>query len=48
MSKSNEEWGSRIGIILVVASGAIGLGNFYDFRDRLPNLAEELSWFLIS
>jgi SNF family Na+-dependent transporter len=31
MSKSNEEWGSRIGIILVVASGAIGLGNFLRF-----------------
>ncbi|HNK57800.1 MAG TPA: sodium-dependent transporter, partial [Leptospiraceae bacterium] len=31
MSKSTEEWGSRIGIILVVASGAIGLGNFLRF-----------------
>jgi SNF family Na+-dependent transporter len=29
--KEKEQWGSRIGIILVVASGAIGLGNFLRF-----------------
>ena len=29
--KVEEKWGSRIGIILVVASGAIGLGNFLRF-----------------
>ncbi|TGN18578.1 sodium-dependent transporter [Leptospira idonii] len=31
MNSSNEGWASRIGLILAVASGAIGLGNFLRF-----------------
>ncbi len=31
MSKSNEAWGSRIGLILAMAGNAVGLGNFLRF-----------------
>jgi SNF family Na+-dependent transporter len=31
MSKSKEQWGSRLGIILAVAGSAVGLGNFLRF-----------------
>ena len=31
MSKQNEKWGSRIGLILAMAGNAVGLGNFLRF-----------------
>ncbi|MCS6980138.1 MAG: sodium-dependent transporter [Flavobacteriales bacterium] len=31
MTKSNEQWGSRVGLILAMAGNAVGLGNFLRF-----------------
>jgi SNF family Na+-dependent transporter len=31
MSKQNEQWGSRVGLILAMAGNAVGLGNFLRF-----------------
>ena len=31
MSKTNEGWGSRVGLILAMAGNAVGLGNFLRF-----------------
>ncbi|HNS73257.1 MAG TPA: sodium:calcium symporter, partial [bacterium] len=31
MAKTNERWGSRVGLILAMAGNAVGLGNFLRF-----------------
>ena len=31
MSQHNQEWGTRVGVILAVAGSAVGLGNFLRF-----------------
>ena len=40
MSPSNrqkEHWGSRIGVVIAVAGGAVGLGNFLRFPGQVVN-----------
>ncbi|MDD3589126.1 MAG: hypothetical protein PHO46_02475 [Thermoguttaceae bacterium] len=36
-NNSNEHWGSRIGVVVAVAGGAIGLGNFLRFPGQVAN-----------
>ncbi|MEY2741747.1 MAG: hypothetical protein RIS21_115, partial [Planctomycetota bacterium] len=35
MSKQQQEWGSRLGVILAVAGSAVGLGNFLRFPGQV-------------
>ncbi|MFX3625842.1 MAG: sodium-dependent transporter [bacterium] len=37
MSKQNEQWGSRVGLILAMAGNAVGLGNFLRFPVQAVN-----------
>ncbi len=37
MSKQNEQWGSRVGLILAMAGNAVGLGNFLRFPVQALN-----------
>lgn len=44
-AEHQEGWASRVGLILAVASGAIGLGNFCVFQDKRHRMVAEHLWF---